>query len=169
MIQYRDGLPADGPALDTVAQEIWRDTFSHAASPENIEIYLAKAYGPEGALIRDLNQSNGQFRLALLGERIVGYAKINPPWLPDAEPGAMQLSQIYVHRDFQGAGIAHVLMDWAIETARAAGATALLLTVWEENERAIRFYRRKGFVHVGDYAFPVGDQIDTDHILRFAL
>lgn len=169
MIQYRDAVPADGPALDAVAQDIWRATFSHAASPENIETYLAKAYGPDGALIRDLNEGGGHFRLALSGDRIIGYAKINPPWLPDAEPGAMQLSQIYVHGDFQGAGIAHALMDWAIETARVAGAVSLLLTVWEENKRAIRFYEKKGFVHVGDYAFAVGEQIDTDHILRFAL
>jgi len=41
--------------------------------------------------------------------------------------------------------------------------------VWENNHRARRFYEKLGFVHIGDYGFPVGDQIDTDHIMRLAL
>jgi len=57
-------------------------------------------------------------------------------------------------------------MNWVVETARADGATALLLTVWEHNARAIRFYERHGFVHVADYAFAVGDQVDRDLFLR---
>ncbi|MGK6320776.1 N-acetyltransferase family protein [Sphingomonas sp. DT-204] len=169
MIDYRDATPADGPALDAMARAIWVETFAHSCSAEDAEAYLATAYGPAGALLRDLNGGRARFRLALAAERIVGYAKLNPPWLPDAEPGAMQLSQLYVVRDFHGAGIAHALMDWSIDAARAAGAAALLLTVWEENHRARRFYEKRGFVHVGDYAFPVGNQIDTDNIMRLAL
>lgn len=169
MIDYRDATPADGPALDAMARAIWVETFGHSCSAEDAEAYLATAYGPAGALLRDLASGKARFRLALAGERIVGYAKLNPPWLPDAEPGAMQLSQLYVVSDFHGAGIAHALMDWTIDTARAVGAAALLLTVWEENHRARRFYEKRGFVHIGDYAFPVGDQIDTDNIMRLAL
>jgi len=169
MIDYRDATPADGPALDAMAQQIWIETFAHGVSAENAETYLADAYGPTGKLIADLQSGAARFRLALAGDRVVGYAKINPPWLPDAEPGAMQLSQIYVAGDQHGAGVGKVLLDWAVETARAAGASALLLTVWEENHRAAAFYRKHGFEHVGDYAFAVGSQIDTDHIMRLAL
>lgn len=168
-ITYRDAVAADAGALDAMAIKIWRRTFGQTAAPEDIAAYLAKAYGPQGALIADLVHARAQFRLALAGDRIVGYAKINRPWLPDAEAGAMQLSQLYVAHDFHGAGVAPVLMDWAEGAARALAATALLLTVWENNHRAARFYRRRGFVHIGDYEFPVGSQIDTDHIMRLAL
>ena len=44
---------------------------------------------------------------------------------------------------------ASLLMDWAMATARARHAPALLLTVFEENPRAIAFYAKFGFVHVG--------------------
>ena len=100
---------------------------------------------------------------------MVGYAKVNPPWLPDPEPGAMQLSQLYVARSLHGTGVAATLMDWAIDSARAADATAMLLTVWEENARARAFYRRRGFVEVGTYAFVTGQQVDTDLVMRLAL
>jgi ribosomal protein S18 acetylase RimI-like enzyme len=169
MIDYRDAAPTDAEALDTMAQAVWLETFGHTASAENIATYLAEAYGQNGKLIRDLREGNAQFRIALSGNRIVGYCKVNDPWLPDAEPGAMQLSQIYVDYDQHGSGVGKVLLDWAIDTARSAHATALLLTVWENNHRAFAFYVKHGFVHIGDYAFPVGTQVDTDHIMRFAL
>ncbi|WP_066805263.1 GNAT family N-acetyltransferase [Sphingomonas asaccharolytica] len=169
MIEYRDATPADGNALDAMAQAIWIETFAHGVSVEDAATYLAEAYGSNGKLLADLSSGAARFHLALADGRVVGYAKINPPWLPDAEPGALQLSQIYVSSDQHGAGVGKALLNWAIATARAQGATALLLTVWEENHRAAAFYRKHGFEHVGDYAFAVGTQIDTDHIMRLAL
>lgn len=169
MIEYRDATPADGPALDAMAVEVWMQTFGHSASEADIATYLGEAYGPDGKLIADLNSGAARFRIALDEGRIVGYVKINPPWLPDADPTAIQLSQIYVNYDQHGSGVGRVLLDWAIATARNEGATALLLTVWEENHRAFAFYKKHGFEHIGDYAFPVGEQIDTDHIMRLAL
>jgi ribosomal protein S18 acetylase RimI-like enzyme len=169
LIDYREALPADGLALDAMAREIWIETFAHGVSAENAATYLAEAYGPTGKLLADLSSGAARFHIALAGERVVGYAKLNRPWLPDADPGAMQLSQIYVSSDQHGAGVGKALLDWAIATARAEGATALLLTVWEENQRAAAFYRKHGFDHIGDYAFAVGSQIDTDHIMRLIL
>lgn len=169
MIVYRDATPADGDALDAMAQAVWIETFAHGVSAEDATTYLAEAYGPTGKLLADLSSGAARFHLAFSGHRVVGYAKVNDPWLPDAEPGAMQLSQIYVSGDQHGAGVGKALLDWAIATAREAGAAALLLTVWEENHRAAAFYRKHGFDHIGDYAFAVGNQIDTDHIMRLAL
>lgn len=169
MIEYRDATPADGNELDAMAQAIWVETFAHGVSAEDAATYLAEAYGPNGKLLADLSSGAARFHLALTDGRVVGYAKINPPWLPDAEPSALQLSQIYVSSDQHGAGVGKALLDWAIATARAEGATALLLTVWEENHRATAFYRKHGFDHIGDYSFAVGTQVDTDHVMRLAL
>lgn len=169
MIHYRDATPADGPALDAMAQAVWKETFARFYTPEDLNTYLAKAYGPAGDLIRNLADPAVRFHVATAENAIIGYVKVNPPWLPDAEAGAMQLSQLYVDYGWHGSGIAGPLMDWAIDHARAAGATALLLTVWEENHRAHAFYVKRGFEHVGDYAFPVGEKIDRDLIMRLAL
>lgn len=168
---YRDAAPADGPALDTMAREVWLETFGHSGSAEDIGLYLAKAYGPQGDLIRHLSEPDHRFRLALNGDRIVGYAKLSKPWLPpgDFGPSARQLSQLYTIAGVRGSGVARTLMDWTIDTARADGADELLLTVWEHNPRAMRFYEKIGFVHVGDYEFPMGKQIDRDLIMRLAL
>ncbi|HYZ48015.1 MAG TPA: GNAT family N-acetyltransferase [Sphingomonas sp.] len=171
MIDYRDARPDDGPALDAMARAVWLETFGHSGSPEDIALYLGKAYGPQGDLIRHLADPAHRFRLACMDGAIIGYAKLSLPWLPHGTcgPNARQLSQLYVTREHRGNGVAQTLMDWAIGSARAEGADELLLTVWEENHRAMRFYQKLGFVHVGDYAFPLGEQIDRDLIMRLAL
>lgn len=171
MIEYRDATPADGPALDAMARASWRATFEHPAAPVDVAAYLDRAYGPNGRLLRDLHAGTAQFRIAVEGAAVLGYAKLVSPWLDPAtvEPGALQLSQLYVVADRHGDGIGPALMDWTVATARAQAAPALYLTVWEENARALRFYERRGFVHVGDYAFQVGGQVDRDLIMRLPL
>ncbi|HEV2567446.1 GNAT family N-acetyltransferase [Sphingomonas sp.] len=171
MIDYRDARPEDGPELDAMARAVWLETFGHSGSAEDIALYLAKAYGPTGDLIRHLSDPGHRFRLACREGVIVGYAKLSMPWLPQGNfgPRARQLSQLYTVQAVRGAGVARTLMDWTIEMARAQGADELLLTVWEHNPRAMRFYEKIGFVHVGDYEFPMGEQIDRDLIMRLPL
>lgn len=171
MIACRDATPADGPALDAMARQIWLETFGHSAPAADIALYVDGAYGPQGKLIRDLSDPAHRFRIAWAGEAVAGYAKLSPVWLDDpAVPAdARQLSQLYVASAWHGQGVAPLLIDWAIAQARAGGASALVLTVWEENHRARRFYDRYGFVHVGDYAFQTGTQIDRDLIMQLTL
>jgi ribosomal protein S18 acetylase RimI-like enzyme len=152
-----------------MAQKIWITTFGHSCSEADRIAYFASAYGLEGKLIRDLADPVHRYRIARAGGRIVGYAKLGPTWVDVAVPGDLQLSQLYVADDWHGKGIAQALMDWALAMARADGATALLLTVWEHNPRAQRFYQRNGFDHIADHALAVGSQIDRDLILRRVL
>ena len=171
MIDYRDATPADWAALDGMAQASWMETFSHSCSAEDLALYLGEAFGPTGRLRQDLGDPSVRFRLALDGDMVAGFAKLTAASLEEVEHGPhdRQLAQLYVLSLWQGSGVAPALMDWTIATARADGAEALFLTVWEENRRALRFYGRYGFVHVGDHDFPVGNQIDRDLIMRLTL
>ena len=171
MIVYRDALPDDGPAIDAMARRVWLDTFGHSAPPADIERYLAEAFGGRGALIRDLPDPAYDYRVALSDSLVIGYAKMSAPIFTDEVDarGAHQLRQLYVDADFHGRGVAQALLDWSRRIAQSRGASSLLLTVWEENGRARRFYEKHGFAHVGDYAFQTGTQIDRDLIMRLPL
>ncbi|PZP15354.1 MAG: GNAT family N-acetyltransferase [Sphingomonas hengshuiensis] len=171
MIDYRLATPVDGPVLDSVARRIWLDTFGHSASADDIALYLAEAYGANGRLITNLANPAHRFQLALDAGQIAGFAQLSPVWLDDPAivAGAMQLSQLYVDRPWHGTGVPQALMRWTMNTARGLGATALVLTVWEENHRAKAFYDRQGFIHIADYAFPTGNQVDRDLIMQVML
>lgn len=168
-IAYDAPTLADADALDAMAQETWTRTFGHGYAPADLEAYLTQAYGPTGRLRAHLADPAVTWQVARAGDQIIGYAKLVPPWLDEAGPQDAQLGQLYVAYDWHGKGIAQALMDWSIAAARARNAPALLLTVFEENKRAIAFYARYGFVHIGDYPFPVGSKIDRDLIMKLDL
>ncbi|WP_343518517.1 GNAT family N-acetyltransferase [Sphingomonas sp.] len=169
MITYDTPAAHDADALDTMARDAWVRTFGHGYSDADRDAYVGYAYGPTGQLRAHLTDPATSWQVARDGDEIIGYAKLVPPWLDQAGPGDLQLAQIYVAHGWHGRGIAKALMDWSIATARARNAPALLLTVFEENARAIRFYAKYGFVHIGDYAFPVGKKIDRDLIMKLDL
>ena len=87
----------------------------------------------------------------------------------ETPPGTVQLYQLYVLAPWQGAGIARVLMDWALQTAARNAARHIQLSVYIDNHRARRFYEGYGFVAVGRYHFMVGDHADEDIVLRYTL
>lgn len=171
MIDYRAPLPGDAAGIDALGRRVWLETFGHSAPAADIQAYVAGAYGPDGTLRRHLADPTYDWRVAADGGTVAGYCKLGPTFFTDEVPtdDAVHLHQLYVDPAHHGAGIAVALLDWAKDRARQRSATALLLTVWEENARARRFYQKHGFVHVADYAFQTGSQVDRDLILRLAL
>lgn len=169
MIVYRDARPDDGEALATMARTAFAETFGTLYKPADLAAFLDEAFGPNG-LPTQIGDPAFTIRVATEGEAIIGFAKIGPVAFPGDWPEqAVELYQLYVLSSHLGAGIGPALMDWAIEAARARGASDLMLSVYVDNHRAKAFYKRYGFVDVGRYDFPVGDTIDEDRIMRLAL
>jgi len=165
---YRDATAADAATLDRIFDSSFCDTFAHLYRREDLDAFLS-SFG-----VADWEAQLGNrayaFRLAEVDAAAVGYVKLGPMKLPiEAPRPAILLDQIYILTGYHGIGIAHGLMDWAIEEARRRGAEELYLTVYIENHRARRFYDRYGFEDVGRYEFKVGNHVDEDVIMRKSL
>ncbi|HET7817313.1 MAG TPA: GNAT family N-acetyltransferase [Sphingomicrobium sp.] len=167
-VSYRNATAADAPALDRIFRTTFCDTFGHLYRPEDLASFLAK-FTPE-AWASELDDPSFAFRIAEADSEAVGYAKLGPLRLPVEPDGpGLELYQLYVHKDWHGAGVAGQLMGWCLAEARSRAARQLYLTVYVDNHRARRFYERRGFVVEGPYAFMVGEQADEDLIMRLAL
>jgi ribosomal protein S18 acetylase RimI-like enzyme len=166
---YRDAAPADGPALAATGRRVFAETFGAAFDPADMALHLDRKFGPDG-LPAELGDPSIRIRLAEAQGAIIAYVKLALMTLPvDHPPGALEIKQLYVLAPWQGAGVAATLMHWVIETARAEGAPALFLSVWERGDRAIAFYRRHGFVAVGEAPFQLGTQTYIDPVMRLDL
>lgn len=96
----------------------------------------------------------------------VGYAVNCPPDLPvEILPGDIELKRIYVLSRFHGSGAGLRLMLAAAEDAKARGAPRLLLGTYQDNHRAVAFYRKHGFTHAGTRQFQVGDTLYDDIVM----
>jgi ribosomal protein S18 acetylase RimI-like enzyme len=166
---YRDATEADATALAAFARRSWVDTFGHLPyPPADLATYLTESYGSE--IQRDeINDPELRYRLALRDGEIVGYCMMGVLSMPVDDAEGVELHRLYVDGSVKGAGVAAALMDDAIAWAKARGARAIYLSVWENNERAQRFYRRFGFADFSEWDFMVGETADRDLIWRLAL
>jgi GNAT superfamily N-acetyltransferase len=168
-ILYRDAVRADGPALAATGRRVFAETFGGAFDPADMALHLDRKFGPAG-LPAELGDPAIRIRLAEAEGGIIAYVKLAPMALPVDHPaGALEIRQFYVLAPWQGQGVAAALMTWVIATARAEGAPALLLSVWERGDRAIAFYRRHGFVTVGTAPFLLGTRACIDPVMRLDL
>jgi ribosomal protein S18 acetylase RimI-like enzyme len=169
-VTYRDATRDDAAAL----ADFWRDTFlatfGHLYASADARTFVARSYGAD-IQAAELGAPQARCRLAFDAGRLIGAAKVGAFKLPIAPEGArpLELHQLYVLEEAKGTGVAAALMDWAIATARGAGAEALYLGVYQQNVRAQRFYARFGFTIVGEYLFEVGEARDPEWIMRAAL
>ena len=91
--------------------------------------------------------TNNVTLLARSEDRVVGHLQMfGMPF--ERRKGVAELF-IYVHQDFQNAGLGTALMRKAIELAKEAGLHRLGLTVVADNHRAIKVYEKVGFKKEG--------------------
>jgi len=166
---YRDARSEDAPALAAFARDTWLATFGHLPyPPADLAAYLEKNYGVE-IQRAEIADPEVRYRLALRDGAILGYCMMGVLAMPVDDPRGLELHRLYVDESVKGAGVAAALMEDCIAWARGKDAPSLYLSVWENNERAQRFYRRFGFEDFGEWDFMVGDTADRDLIWKLPL
>lgn len=169
MIAYRAAAPADGPELASMARRSFTETFGALYRQEDLAQFLEAAFGSAG-LPADLTDPAYRVHVVTDSDTIVGYCKIGPVTFPgEWSEDAIELHQLYILGEHHGAGLAPVLMDWALDQARTRGASEMILSVFVDNHRARRFYERYGFEEIGQYKFMVGEHEDDDRLMRLKL
>ena len=167
-VTYRTATAEDVEAIDRIFRTSFCDTFAHLYRPEDLAAFLGKF--TREAWLGEINDPAYAFRIAEEDGQPAGYLKLGPLALPVERTGkAIELRQLYVLKEWHGAGIAKELTDWFLAEARESGAQEVYLTVYTDNHRARRFYERYGFEVIGPYAFMVGEQADEDLIMRLKL
>lgn len=143
------------------------ETFANLNTPEDMRIYLEDAFNVE-RLIKEFNDSSSSFFLLYADDSLVGYLKLNeaPSQTDINDPDALEIERIYVSSKFQGHGLGRYLMEHAISIANERNKKYLWLGVWEKNVKAIHFYKQHGFYEIGTHTFVMGEDVQSDYIMR---
>lgn len=169
-ITFRPAHATDAPALAQLGIDTFCETFAHLYRPDDLRSFLGKAYTIE-AIADEITKPAIAYRLAEQGGQLVGYAKLAHQVGLDfaTDAGMMELKQLYVSGSLHGSGIGKALMEWVLVEARRLGASGLVLSVWQGNDKARAFYERHGFSSFGETYFMVGTQRDEEFVygLRF--
>lgn len=160
-------------AIDTLRDigiRTFTETFGPLNTPANMKKYLDESFAIE-RLEQELKNPNSVFYFAKEGEAIIGYLKLNFAGAQTElnDGSAVEIERIYVVKEYQGKKIGQLLYDKAIEVAKETEAAYVWLGVWEENVKAIAFYNKNGFVPFDKHRFTLGEDVQTDIMMKKVL
>lgn len=153
--------------LQKISKQTFYETFSGGNTEENMEIYLVEGFSIE-KLTAELKDKNVEFYFSTLDNSVIGYLKVNfgeaQTELQDDK--ALEIERIYVSKEFHGKNVGQILYDKAIQIAKLKKTDYVWLGVWEENPRAINFYKKNGFIEFGKHIFKLGNDEQTDIMMK---
>ena len=160
----------DITSLQKVGKKTFFETFSPTNTEENMQKYLEESFSSD-KLLGELNNPDSKFYFAKYNDEIVGYLKLNlghsQTDLNDNQ--SLEIERIYVLKDFQGKKIGQKLYEKAVEVAKQNKVKYIWLGVWEKNQKAIDFYEKNGFVPFDKHIFVLGDDEQTDIMMKMEL
>lgn len=156
--------------LQKIGKLTFSETFSGDNSEEDMKKYLDENFSTE-KLTDELNNKNSEFYFAKLEDTVIGYLKLNfgesQTELKDNK--ALEIERIYVPKEYHGKSVGQILYEKAIQIAKQKDADYVWLGVWEENLRALSFYRKNGFVEFDKHIFKLGNDEQTDIMMKLQL
>ncbi len=156
--------------LQKIGKQTFFETFSSSNSEANMIKYLQEGFSA-AKLLKELENPNSEFYFALSADVVIGYLKINfgTAQTELQNDNALEIERIYVLKDFHGKKVGQILYQKALEVAEHRNAAYIWLGVWEENPRAINFYKKNGFVEFDTHTFTLGDEQQTDILMMLTL
>jgi ribosomal protein S18 acetylase RimI-like enzyme len=153
--------------LQKISRDTFIETFASVNSEENIKKYLEDCLSVE-VLTGELNNSNSQFYLAILEDDVTGYLKVNfrEAQTELKDQNTLEIERIYVSKKYHGKSMGQLLYEKAVQVAAELRADFLWLGVWEKNARAISFYKRNGLIEFDKHIFLLGDDAQTDIMMK---
>jgi len=161
---------SDLAQLQKIGKTTFAETFTEHNTKEDLDKYLEESFSNE-KLSSELNNPHSSFYFAEIENNVVGYLKINfgasQTELKDNE--ALEIERIYVLQAFHGKKIGQALYEKAVQIANEKKVQYLWLGVWEKNNKAIQFYKKNGFVQFDTHIFKLGNDEQTDIMMKLKL
>ena len=156
--------------LQKISITTFRETFEEVNSEEDMQKYLDENLSLE-RLKNELENLDSEFYFIENENKNLGYLKLNfgNAQTENFKKNHLEIERIYVLKAFLGQKIGQILFDKAIEIGREKNLEYVWLGVWEENHRAIRFYGKNGFEIFGKHDFVLGEDVQTDLLMKMKI
>lgn len=153
--------------LQEIGRKTFFETFAKDNARESMDKYLEESFSTD-KFRAELQESNSEFYFALQEHDVIGYLKLNTgsSQTEDNLDNSLEIERIYVLKEFHGKKAGQILFQKALEIAIQKQVGYIWLGVWENNDRAIAFYRKNGFEQFDKHIFRLGDEEQTDILMK---
>jgi len=163
-LTIKDAGTADIPLIQELTDKIWRPTYQHILTPEQIDYMIDLMYS-SASLSRQMDELHHHFILLYEGAKAIGFAAYSTTDIA----GIYKLHKIYLDGSYQGRGVGKFLINAVIDRVKAQQAHILELDVNRHN-KARYFYEKQGFIVVKEKDTDIGKgYLMNDYVMQKTL
>jgi ribosomal protein S18 acetylase RimI-like enzyme len=161
----------DAQLLSEIGKLTFLESHGNSAKTEDINAYVIKTYS-ENVFKKELSDTKNIYYTIHYNKLPVGYSKIifNAPYPGSREKNITKLERLYLLEEFHNLKLGAELFKFNMDVSKRNDQLGIWLFVWKENQRAVNFYKKKGFVIIGSYDFKLSEtHSNPNHqmLLRF--
>lgn len=155
----------DAEAIADMALDIWRrHYFPDVLSEDAIAYFWNRMYRPD--VIRSEMERGIVYQRIMLNGEMVGFLAYHH----QPEQARMRLNKLYLLPEYHGRGYGAFALAYAKAVAARLCVREIYLYVFRKNEKAVRAYRRGGFVVVRAEVTEAGDgYCYDDYVMSYTL
>ena len=171
MIEIRLAKADDFGMLSDLGRRAFQEAFGQYNDPGDMQAYLDLSFDPD-RIKSQLEVPSIIYLAAYYKGTPVGYAKLvrdSATTYASGDFKQIQMERIYALGAYVGKKIGKALMLESLRIATSEGYGYLWLGVWQENQRAIKFYKDFGFEIIGVKQFVIGNEVNDDYVMGLKL
>ncbi len=162
---------AEGKDLEMLLKfsiQTFIDSFGEHNSKEDMDAYINEAFSRD-QIEKEFNEQDAKFFLAFIADELVGYARVRNNEEEIQDEDTLEIHRIYAAKNYIAKGIGKVLLNQCIQYAKENAKKSIWLGVWEKNLHAIKFYQKHGFEQFSQHDFLLGQDLQTDILMKKVL
>jgi len=169
-MQIRPANINDAIILAELGAKTFYETFREFHTEEDMQQYIQKAYSVD-LITENLSKENIQYFIAFDEEKPIGYLKLikNVTHEKLISQKNIELEKIYVLKEYLDKKVGKELMLQAFNFSKQNNFETLFLGVWQENHRAVNFYKKFGFETFTIRTFQLGETLCDDFLMKLNL
>lgn len=166
-ISIRNAVHGDAALIADMSRQTFYDSFAAQNTKEDMDRFMNEQFHRDD-LIKEVETSDGIFFLAYDGDEPLGYVRMRDGeyYKEFGNKTSIEIVRIYAIKSAIGKGVGSALMNKCIDIAKELNRQIVWLGVWEHNKRAIDFYTKWGFEKFGDHDFQLGNDVQTDWLMK---
>jgi ribosomal protein S18 acetylase RimI-like enzyme len=148
----------DSRLLSEIAKLTFIESHGSSAKSEDINLYISEKYS-EDIFKKELSDKKNTYHIIYHNNHVAGYSNIilNSTYTNSEIENIAKLDRLYLLKEFYNLKLGLDLFEFNINLAKQNNQKGIWLFVWKENQRAVKFYTKSGFIIIGSHDFKISE------------